>query len=441
MKRRILGIMVSASLLLAMSVFPSQVEAATRIPSRQALASTIDNISQTAGNLNVDSADSNNVQFGTVTVNGANVEIIGSLGTDTSSSFDLVGTLSKGIVSTRVDGELTDKLNNFTVERFELLSDPDHSILMNQNLTGEVLALYLEENGTKNVSFIECQASSVFTDQQLSDITSNYNNYAKAPKSVSLWEEKMFHPDSHTKKTIENPSTNSLATNNLVSSPIPMTNVQYPSYTDSYSDSYYIFGYNVTDTIDVGYSAAEPSADGLNIMGELSVQGYDWNESNGTDLKNVETGFELGSRGTPAQVVLSVSSPAGIESQLFDGKVEHVGNGSISATICWGIPYTPICLTLNFPDIQSETITGNGTATQSLTMMKGTATSSAKLSNSAYLQVQGDNLTSQWNIGTTGSAKTANITAAITYLYDLYNTNNEDDWGQQFDNLSWTMQS
>jgi hypothetical protein len=420
-----------------MLIVPENVAAAS-LPTKQSFASTIENIPSSAGSLNVSSSSNDNVKFGNVTINGSNIEITGSMGTGSSANFDLVGTLYDGIVSTRVDGVLTDKLHNFNVERFELLTDPQHSILINKNLTGEVLALYLEESGTRNVSFIECEASTVFSSQQISDISNASSNYLPAPKSASLWEETMFQPDSRAHNKVSN-----LSVNNLIVSPTPMTNSVPVSYIDAYSNSYEIFGYNVTDTIDVGYAAQEPNNDGGSITGTLSVKGYDLNESNGTDLKNVNTGFEIGAKSPGSYVILSVQSPTGITTEQFDGTVEHVGSGSISASVCWGIPYTPICLNLSFPSVSRKTIDGNGGG-QTLTATQGSNTAAASIgSGSDYLQYIGDNLTAVWKIATQGTASAKNITANITYVYDLYNQNDNGgyDWGKQFDTLSWTMQS
>jgi hypothetical protein len=433
MKKRILGIIISTSLIMTMAIFPSNVAAAS-LPTKQAFASTINNIPELAGNLNVSNSSTDNVQFGNVTINGSNIEITGSTGNGTATNFDLIGTLYKGIVSTRIDGVLTDKLNNFKVDRFELLSDPQHSILMNKNLTGNVLALYLQKNGTRNVSFIECEASTVFSDQQLSNINSASENYLPAPNTASLWEEAMFQPDSHTHNRVSN-----LLMNNLIASPTPLSNSKITSYNDSYVDYYYIFGYYVNDTITLNLKTSEPTDDTAHITGTLSIAALDWNESNGIDVKNSATGFEVGFKSPGAGLKLTVPSPAGIEEEWFDGTVEHAGGVQISADIGWTIPYTPIDLSLSLTNSYNGSINGGS---QTFKTINAAHEASAYIPSGEYLQSVGDELDAAWSISNYyGTATT--ITPTISYIFNLYNglDNGGDNWGTESDPVSWSMKS
>ncbi|SDX04997.1 hypothetical protein SAMN04489725_1404 [Alicyclobacillus hesperidum] len=411
----------------------------------------IDNVPREAANVNYTTNASANVEFSSISLHGSSVSLIGEVVDEGSyTPFQLTGNLYRGITSGRIDGVLTDQLNNYKVVRFELLQDPTHSILINKTLKGPVMALYLQKMGTNNLICVETIASNLFNPNDINDLFTNESNLPEAPLSASLWEEALFAPD----KEIKTPGTwkeiDSFTSPSAVNSPQPNVVFHTYSYTTSYTDYYYVFGYNVYDTITIEDIASEPTTSAGDPTGTLKVLSTDFNESNGTDIKNRVTGFRIGLLDGGAGIKLTTTSPGGINQQFADAGVIMGGKTTFTIDLSYNMPYTPVNGSLVFSAPQQYTLsTGTSGNPQLYQNLNGAAVGSYFIpgNNNEYMCLPGDELEVGWQVGAFHGSD-AYATCAISFIYDVYNsanpyaesTNAGDDSGMQVDPpAEWTI--
>jgi hypothetical protein len=92
------------------------------------------------------------------------------------------------------------------------------------------------------------------------------------------------------------------------------------------------------------------------------VDGFEWDEDNGTDLINVNTGDRIGLKSPGAGVNFRVPSPGGVVQQWIGGTVENSGHTTFSVQLSYNIPYTPINASLSYSTATQSTINGSAGA-------------------------------------------------------------------------------
>jgi hypothetical protein len=170
------------------------------------------------------------------------------------------------------------------------------------------------------------------------------------------------------------------------------------------------------------------------------VDGFEWDEDNGTDLINVNTGDRIGLKSPGAGVNFRVPSPGGVVQQWIGGTVENSGHTTFSVQLSYNIPYTPINASLSYSTATQSTINGSAGA-QAYQNVNGGQEAAWMSPSGQYLQQVGDNISGGWSIGWY-SAKGAekSVTAAVNFVYNIYNENDNGgyNWGTSTDPFTWT---
>jgi len=168
-----------------------------------------------------------------------------------ATSFALSGRLYQGAAPGTIEGSLTDSTGNFVVLRCEIVNHPSTGMwLTSKAATADVpyLGLYLEQTGTRHITFIEEPASTLLSAKVVHTIESSYTTYAPAPAMDSLWLERMMLPNAvQTRSTTPVP--------NAAVAPDGVTST---SAYKTYSATYQFAGSTFTDTIEAEISVTYP---------------------------------------------------------------------------------------------------------------------------------------------------------------------------------------
>lgn len=477
MKRMMnIGATVSAVCVLS-TMFATTAFAATQNPGSTVSAAYVANAPLKAGALgklqqtsnvsnNPGAQSSHSIKVSNVSVNGSQIEVTGYVnGTEGKKTpFDLQGTLGKGNVSGVVFGTVTDKTKNFKVIRFEVDSTPTNDIWYSSSAgTAKVpyMALYLEQSGTRNMTFAEAPAVSLLGKQNLNKVQSNSSSYSLAPLASRLWIEGAFTPDSVTK-------TSKASNPGLIS---PMTTYSNPKSQSYYIASTYNYaGNKVTDTLNYQESWYELTGYGANETAEWKVTSYTWDEYNiytgayEQTLTNQMTGWEIGGGGNSTTKNVGIKlylnpynygpTPALGMNYITGGATwtKPYSGPSLSLGVGYSVPYTPLSVNLTLPK-NGGTFTSSGThIDQNLvdTGMGRTADWYLDGSSNQFLRQPGDNVTITSQISPISSSNpvtSANIQATVGFVYEIYNqfepstsgSGTGVDHGTYVDNHSWVF--
>lgn len=329
-----------------------------------------------------------------------------------ATSFALSGHLYQGAAPGTIEGSLTNSTGHFVVLRCEIVNHPSTGMWLTSNAaTADVpyLGLYLEQAGTRHITFIEESASTVLSSQVVKTIESSYTTYAAAPAINSLWLERMMLPNAvHTRSTT--PIPNAVAPDGVT-----------PTSADkTYSATYQFAGSTFTDTIEAEISVTYPpdTSSSGSALAQTRVVYTHISESNGTQLD--KTGYQLGGHG-----------PLGVKLTVPDGQSQRIesatlaGNGNVPGS--WTVSAGYSLAWEGFGADISYTYGGTGTFSSGLTWdapAQGAYLAYMKAPTSGeYLNTDGQYLgvrfyDSRYNQD--GPAE--NVTDRANVVYDLYNT-------------------
>lgn len=392
-------------------------------------AKLLSNVQKKAGDIDLTKATDREVVFSDVDLSGSNVnEIKGYVFKNQNKKipFDLEGQLYKGVTSARINGSLKDKTGNFEIVRFEINNDPAHGVFLNKSLKKTTVAIYLHNNNkqSRNLTIIEIPAEKLFGKDTLNNLYKQSESFEEAPNNVVLWFEKYFTPD---KKghSVNKP-------NNGIQ---PLTSVSSHNYYVSYYDYYYIFGYYVNDTIKLQEKVTVPSDTYEDIKGRLTVYSTDYDESNGTDIKNDVTGFRIGGEGVLGIKLQAMSAPEVINWENIDGSV--VQSGSVQFTLSLSYSYLGLSAGLSYSNAKSVDLSQgnydcNGAGVCDMYSSGG----------KYYMNHVNQYISANYDIAYDSSKGShRNVTNYVHFIYNVYNFLEDFNWGKQDDYYSYSIYS
>lgn len=357
------------------------------------------------------------VNFSQVNVQGNQIKALNGSATINGRKvpFALSGTLYQGLTSNRVNGVLNDGLGNFKVVRFEIAMHPSKGIYINHHLHGDTLALYLQQKGTRNFVFIEVPTSMILgSNSPLASSVSEAQSFKSAPEKARLWAESLFNSSSTNTQATSHPLPGNPAPPNVANQTIQSTLVTGTNYNyayKTYTANYYIFGYTVKDQMTVQEITDYPQNVNGRPSTRLEVYSLNYDESNGTDLHNKATGWQVG--GGPIGMKLNVGSPEKIDFISTAGTVEQ--GSSISVSLSYSLSYFGLSATLNYqPGGQVQLSNGNRG-------IPNAGVASVWIPSGDYMQVPGQYIQALWS--TVGPSSGATVTDSATYTYNMYNQN------------------
>lgn len=399
---------------------------------------------QVQANTSDSTVDITNASVSGSTVNALSGSVIDTNGTATP--FNFTGTLYKDPVSGRIDAGLTDSLGNYKIVRFQIINDPSKGIFYSQAAQSShapYLAMYLEKNGTRDITFLETPVANVFGTATWNTIESNANSFADAPKADVFWVEGLFQPDSVTHGSSSTPKYSHPGqlsnTSNMTFEPDSVaTEYNYPYYTVNY----YTFGYTVQDTMQLEEKVTYPSSTSSStITGRLDVWYTDYDESDGIDLD--QSAWEVGGDGSAG---MKLTCPNGksqrIQWESVAGQLEQSGSWSINWS--YSASYAGASLTLAYTPEERIPLNGGGNQDTN-----GAYIGSFYTSSGDYLNYEGnpttnagqDYLSVNWEAPRYSQYGAAgNVTDNVDFVYNMYNSlqNAGTNHGSYRDRLSFT---
>ncbi|MCL4520352.1 MAG: hypothetical protein M1415_01990 [Firmicutes bacterium] len=341
-------------------------------------------------------------------VNGSDLSLTGTVN---AIPFALSGPLYQGAAPGTIEGSLTDATGHFVILRCEIVNQPATGMwLTSTAATAQVpyLGLYLEQAGTRNITFIEAPAATILGTSVVNSIESTYETYPVAPKADSLWLERMMLPN-----TVQ---TTSSPVSNTVSPAGDSTTSQIKTYSSTYQFAGSTFTDTIKDNIGVTYPP-DTSASG-SALAQVRVTYTHISESNGTQLD--ETGYQLGGHG-----------PLGVKLTVPDGKSQRMksailaGNGNVHGS--WSVSAGYSVSWEGFGADISYTPGGTGTFSSGLTWdapTGGTYLAYMKTPSSGeYLNTDGQYLgVTFYDPRYNADGPAEDVTDRADFVYDLYNT-------------------
>jgi len=412
-------------------------------------------IASNSANASTTPVEKNTVTITDASVNGSAIQLSGYVtnASGTQTPFHLVGTLGQGTANGEVFANVSDTTGNFQVVRFEIDSEPSHDMWYNataaDSSTVPYMALYLEQSGTRNMTFAEGSAASFLGAANVETIYSNVASYAKAPIRDQLWLEAAFQPDSQTRSV--KPSSATLSAS-------PSTTYAYPhSQEVIYSEGFNFAGYYASDSIELMEYWDQPNGTGGNQTAELQVAGFTWAEytsESGTyiqTLTNQFTGWEIGAGGSGSTgnvgIKYYIPQPLGIINTV-GGAEWTINNGvSLSWGLGYSIPDSPIEFNLNVGSIKTGSTTSTSASQLDQDDLLGhEADFFFNGDSNNYLQAIGQNVTATFTIELPSPSSVTSETATIQFCYEPYeslyprSTGGEgQSYGNMTDPYSWTL--
>lgn len=317
--------------------------ASSLVPSAQAAAVAQDQASVSVSEVSLTGATVNDLAGTVTTADG------------TSLPFSLSGTLFSDPSGSMIDGTLVDQTGTFSVLRFQIVNNPSIGIFYTDSAkssTSPYLALYLERAGTRDVTFIECPAATLFGTSMLADLETDSTSFAPAPHADIFWIESMFVPDGVIHKeltgpiapgTVYNPTVNGGAPSVVRPLTVAGTKYNYPFYSDYYefNNAY------ITDSIELEEYVQYPTNTNSPIVADFFPDYTDFSNSNGLNVWY--TDWQVGGNGA---LGIKLTCPNGgsqrVQIEQSGGQLER----SSSWTISWGysLAWAGLGATLNYND-------------------------------------------------------------------------------------------
>lgn len=269
----------------------------------------------------------------------------------------------------------------------------------------------------------------------LASSSAQTQSFKQAPEKASLWEESLCRSSSTNTLVTSHSLAGNPAPQNISNQPqsslVTGTNSHYVYKT--YTASYYIFGYTVKDQMTLQELTDYPTNVNVDPSARLSVYSLNWDESNGTDLHNKASGWEVG--GGPIGVKLNVGSPEKINWEYAAGTLAQ--GSSVSVNVSYSLNYLGLSAVLNYTSGGQVTLSNGNKGIPNA----GVAALFAPTGD--YMQAPGQYIQAMWS--TIGPSSGSTVADSATYTYNMYNRNqpntstggNGVNYGRKTQYFSW----
>jgi hypothetical protein len=331
--------------------------------------------------------------------------------------------------------------------------------------TGMYLAIYLEHEGTRDITFIEAPAATLLGAPLLASLEADNASFASAPAADTFWVEAMFTPDGVIHANLPGPVNPTLVYNPGKSAALPAvmpaatvrplsSGVEPPlNNYPWYAESYYAFGATVYDAMELQEQLEYGPTTSSDVFATIYPIYEDFNNSNGLNLYYSD--WEVGGRG-PLGIKLTVPNvgyPSSGGSAQGSQRVqyEQVG-GQLERSSSWSISYS---FSTAFLGVSAALSYNNGGTVQlgagANEYIGGDYEADMYSPSGDYMNYAGptngnesghDNFNVRFTAPRyTGDGPNENEIDTVSWIYDMYNSGNLQNLGTEIDNLSFELYS